>query len=251
MNISGDYEIFGKFIDRYLPSSFRDIAPGSAFMKEMESILHERRQFFYVGDLLEMRIDFASRGISDLLGQRPENLNAATILRLIHPDDMVKLKAFPPRFFRSGTDLFRQKEGKEFLSVTVRLLRPDGHVLQALFQSCAFYSKIPYESVFAIVIFTDISHLPVPNNEQHHYVGSDPSVFRYPDEALLQIGHHFSNRELEILDLVARGMESEDIATALFLSVHTVNTHRRNILRKTGNANIHDLIFHLKEQGML
>jgi DNA-binding CsgD family transcriptional regulator len=251
MDISGSYEIFGRFVDRYLPSSFRDIAAGSAFMKEMENLLGDRKQFFYAGDLLEMRIDFISQGIFNLLGLRAENLNPATIIRMIHPSDLAKLKAFPPRFFRSGTDLFRQKGGEEFLSVTVRFIRPDGDLFHALFQSCAFYSKSPYESVFAIVVLTDISQLPFPNHVQHHYVGGDPSVFRYPDEALLQIGHHFSNRELEILDLVARGLESEDIAKALFLSVHTVNTHRRNILRKTGNTNIHDLIFHLKEQGML
>jgi DNA-binding CsgD family transcriptional regulator len=251
MDISGNYEIFRKFIDRYLPSSFRDIAPGSAFMKEMEAVLRERRQFFYAGDLLAMRIDYISQGISTLLGLQPDHLNPATIIRLIHPSDLSRLKAFPPRFFRTGTDLYRQRGGKEFLSVTVRFIRPDGGMLHALFQSHAFYSKKPYESVFAIVVITDIAHLSLPNHVQHHYVGTDPAVFRYPDEALLSTGHHFSPRELEILRYVDQGMESVDIAQSLFLSVHTVNTHRRNILRKTGNTNIHDLIFHLKEQGML
>jgi hypothetical protein len=251
MNISGNYEIFGKFIDRYLPSSFRDIAPGSAFMKEMEAVLRDRKQFFYAGDLLAMRINFTSQGIFDLLGLRPEELDTGKIIRLIHPSDLAKLKSFPTRFFRSGIELFQQKGGEEFFSVTVRLIKPDGHVLHALYQSYTFYSKSPYESVFAIIVYTDISHFSVPKNVQHHYVGCDPSFFRYPDEDLLTTGHCFSDRELEILRLVARGMESDEIAKELFLSVHTVNTHRRNILRKKGKANMQDLIFSLKEQGML
>jgi DNA-binding CsgD family transcriptional regulator len=251
MGVSGDYEIFRKFTDRYLPSAFRDIARGSSFMKEMESILRERKQFFYAGDLLEMRIDFTSQGIYEILGLRPENFNVSTIIRATHPVDMSRLRNFPPRFRRTGMDLFNQKGGEEFLSVSTRFLRPDGHILPVMAQSWAFYSSKPYESVFAIVIYTDISHLSVPRLVQHHYVGRDPSFFRYPDDALLKTGHSLSDKELEILSLVACGMESEQIAQKLTRSVHTVNTHRRNILRKTGRANVQELILHLKDQGML
>ena len=41
-----------------------------------------------------------------------------------------------------------------------------------------------------------------------------------------------SQREKEIVTLVVRGMTNKEIADKLFLSVHTVNTHRRNIARK-------------------
>lgn len=41
-----------------------------------------------------------------------------------------------------------------------------------------------------------------------------------------------SQREKEIIALVARGLTNKEIADALFISVHTVITHRRNIARK-------------------
>lgn len=41
-----------------------------------------------------------------------------------------------------------------------------------------------------------------------------------------------SQREKEIVTLVAKGMTNKEIADKLFLSVHTVITHRRNIARK-------------------
>jgi DNA-binding NarL/FixJ family response regulator len=41
-----------------------------------------------------------------------------------------------------------------------------------------------------------------------------------------------SNREKEILKLVAAGKSSSEIATELHLSVHTVNTHRKNLMNK-------------------
>jgi DNA-binding CsgD family transcriptional regulator len=43
-----------------------------------------------------------------------------------------------------------------------------------------------------------------------------------------------SRRELEVLDLVAKGLTNRDIATRLVLSEHTVNRHVANILRKLG-----------------
>ena len=41
-----------------------------------------------------------------------------------------------------------------------------------------------------------------------------------------------SNREKEIVICVVKGMTNKEIADKLFLSIHTVTTHRRNIARK-------------------
>jgi FixJ family two-component response regulator len=57
--------------------------------------------------------------------------------------------------------------------------------------------------------------------------------------------HEFSmlsKRESEILKLVLEGNSSSQIADILFISVNTVHTHRRNILKKTGAGSIIDLI---------
>jgi len=64
-------------------------------------------------------------------------------------------------------------------------------------------------------------------------------------------GNVFSVREFEIIRLIEAGLDSEKIAEKLFLSVHTVNTHRRNMLEKSGRASIADLIYYLKERGVL
>lgn len=60
-----------------------------------------------------------------------------------------------------------------------------------------------------------------------------------------------SEREREVLGLVASGLASKEIAEALFLSVHTVNTHRQNILRKTGAQNSASAIRYAFEHGLI
>lgn len=41
-----------------------------------------------------------------------------------------------------------------------------------------------------------------------------------------------SSREIEILEYIAEGLNSPEIAEKLFISVHTVRTHRKNIIKK-------------------
>lgn len=57
-------------------------------------------------------------------------------------------------------------------------------------------------------------------------------------------------RELEILDLVCKGNSTKAIADKLFISPNTVSTHRKNIQRKLGTANIADLVSLGREAGL-
>ena len=45
---------------------------------------------------------------------------------------------------------------------------------------------------------------------------------------------NISEREVEIIKLIAEGFINKEIANKLFLSTHTVNTHRKNIMSKLG-----------------
>lgn len=60
---------------------------------------------------------------------------------------------------------------------------------------------------------------------------------------------NISHRELEIIRLIAEGMTNKEIADKLFLSKHTVNTHRKNIMHKLGLGNTADIVMYaLKEK---
>ena len=43
-----------------------------------------------------------------------------------------------------------------------------------------------------------------------------------------------SERELEVLQLIAEGLTNQEVATRLYLSLHTVKVHARNIYGKLG-----------------
>lgn len=50
-----------------------------------------------------------------------------------------------------------------------------------------------------------------------------------------------SNREIDVLVALAKGLTNKEISDQLFISVHTVITHRKNIVRKTGIKSVSGL----------
>jgi len=58
-------------------------------------------------------------------------------------------------------------------------------------------------------------------------------------------------REREVLQLVAEGRSNKDVANILNLSLHTVETHRGNILEKLGLHGIPELILYAVRKGIV
>ncbi|KAK6019893.1 transcriptional regulator, LuxR family [Ostertagia ostertagi] len=58
-------------------------------------------------------------------------------------------------------------------------------------------------------------------------------------------------REKQIIQLLERDFSNKDISSQLSISIRTVETHRKNILRKTGTTNVLTLIKWAYEQKLL
>lgn len=55
---------------------------------------------------------------------------------------------------------------------------------------------------------------------------------------------HLTEREVEVVRLVAAGHRNREVAKELGISVKTVETHRANIMNKLGFRNLAQLIFY-------
>ena len=61
----------------------------------------------------------------------------------------------------------------------------------------------------------------------------------------------FSERELEILQLLIEGFSSTEIGEKLFISLNTVNTHRKSLMKKAEVKKTIELISFAKEKGYI
>jgi hypothetical protein len=248
-----DYSLFFRFIEEYGPRGFTRIDPLDPLVVEVETMMEKNNQFFYIGDLIKLKIIYTSKRSRDMMGVEPGDLTFYQFFEGTHPDDLKRNSLGRATLLKLANDLF--VDGKEkafkFFSSNLRILNAQGDYSNLLMQMYLFYSTIPYRSVYLLKVHTNIDWFKRLKHGYHYYLGEDLSYFRYPDEELLMMGHVFSDREFEIIRLIASGLSSEEIARQLFLSTHTVNTHRRNILKKTNEATISDVIYDLMERGML
>ena len=108
----------------------------------------------------------------------------------------------------------------------------------------------------ALNIHTNISHLTKVNNYQA-IVASITGEQQYVYLDVLNNGKPpvrsivLSRREKEIVSQIARGLASKEIASKLCVSVHTINTHRRNILQKAGVKSSGELVSRCVSEGLI
>jgi len=62
---------------------------------------------------------------------------------------------------------------------------------------------------------------------------------------------NISERELEVLQLIAEGLTTKQIADKLHLSFHTVMTHRKNMMAKLGLNNTAGLIVYAVKENLI
>jgi DNA-binding CsgD family transcriptional regulator len=245
------YSLFFKFIDTYSSAGYTRIDPNDPLIMELEEMMEAREQFFYISDLIQVKVIYTSRRCKEMIGIEPSDLTLYHLYAATHPEDMPRNSLGRAKVLKMAHDLFVAEKGHKVISTNFRVKDQAGIYSELLMQLYLFYSTVPYKSAYLLKVHTNIDRFKRIKHGYHYYLGEDLSYFRYPDEELLQTGNIFSDREFEIIRLVESGMSSEQIAEKLFLSLHTVNTHRRNILKKTGKAHISELIYDLTERGLL
>lgn len=249
MDVPNDYKLLFQFIDTYLPVGFKGINREDPLMKKINALMKKNKQFFYVADMVEMKIMYTCSAIKQMLGIEVSEFNPHSQFEMTHPDDMVRHNVSRSKMVRIANELYISGENYRIMSTNLRFKHHDGHYVNCLVQAYTFSHKLPKPSVYSLLVKTDINWFGPIKHGYNYYVGEDKSYFKFPDKETIETGCIFTDRESEILDLIRQGFDSKIIGEKLFISNHTVDTHRRNIIKKTGFHSTAELIIDLQERG--
>lgn len=218
--------------------------------------------YYYLLNYFDSSISYLSNGFQEAHGVEPNQIQTASdILKFIHPDDLpavVNTEEMAYTFLKETVGIEKIKEYK--LSYNVRLKTSSGKYQLYNHQALVLSTdeKGNYDTILNIC--TNINHITNINNKKlslisltghPSYLNMDVLGFMNGQHRKVEPLKIFSTRELQIINMIADGMDSKEIAKKLFISVLTVKTHRKNIISKSGCSNAAELVARGKGEGWI
>ncbi len=246
-----DYDLFLRIFDSISDAGYNPTDQSNGLMDELDRIMELNKQFVSIGDGILLDMHYVSKGVKNFYDVDQEKVSFGWYLKTSHPDDYARRIAVRSRIFSIAQNIYSQKKGASVVSSNFRCMTRSGEYKNILHQLLLFYAEMPYESVFIIMVQTDLSDFKKIQKGIHIYIGDDQSNFRCPDDELLMMGNKYSATEFKIIQLINDGLSTKEIAQKLFRSHFTISTHRSNIIKKSGRETIFDVIKDLKSQALL
>jgi two-component system response regulator NreC len=151
-------------------------------------------------------------------------------------------------------DVYLPDMGEEELLQQIRALRPDLKVLYlTLLRGTRYIHKLTRHQIQGYVLknasLADLLEALRAVQAGDTYFSKDINIGDGKEDFRnsitiedKQIGEILSRREIEVLKLICKEYSNADIADKLFLSVSTVETHRKNLIAKLGVNNTVGLV---------
>jgi DNA-binding CsgD family transcriptional regulator len=238
------------------------------FLTEMEERDMIRRdppdalnRVFHVGPFFACVVDYRDlsfqyiTGLESVLGYDADDLykkNLDYLAQLVHPEDVQKVLGLAVHYFAFLDQQPTEKRFDFWPSINFKMRKIDGQYLRVLEQVICLKADAEGRITHALKYFTDISHLNYSDEvvlaiiDTKDKSGQKFYTFKAKNASSYESGkwvkEEFSDREKEILSMIAGGITSKEIALRLGLSHHTVNKHRENMMRKTGCKNMNEVI---------
>lgn len=214
--------------------------------------------YYYILNFETLEMEYVSEGTKDVLGLEPSEFSLHKGFEIIHPEDMEFLsvqEASAIEFLYKHTN---EKERLEYkVTYMFRLKNTAGNYRTILHQAKALSLSKEGKIQYVLGIHTDITHLNFPITHEVSIINTEGKVscIRQNIVDLFLTSSNlrtiFSNREKEIIFYMSTGLDANEIAQRMFLSPHTVNTHKKNILHKADCKNTAELITKCVKEGII
>jgi two-component system, NarL family, response regulator NreC len=184
-----------------------------------------------------------------LVGEAGDGLEAVRLAIRLKPDVLITDVMMPGL---NGLEVTRQvtKSLPQTKVVILSMYTDDSYVLEALKNGATGYVLKDSQATDLVQAIREVAagrrylSPPLSERELELYAQRFESVSNDPYDLL-------TTREREVLQLVAEGRTSIEIAQQLFISPRTAEGHRANLMRKLGVQNNAELVRYALKRGIL
>ncbi len=166
-----------------------------------------------------------------------------------HPEDLFKVLAFS-RFYIGLYDSYGYRAmGDLKMTLFFRMINTVGEYYWIMVQYPDVILDKNHKMVYGLVLVTDISHIKSQGEPMMNILHKKEHIcqqfYCLNANTLSQTEFtptRLTGREKEILQLLAKGYGSKQMASLLHISTKTVDNHRQNMLHKTGSRTSSELV---------
>ncbi|WP_234110493.1 LuxR C-terminal-related transcriptional regulator [Chryseobacterium sp. R2A-55] len=223
--------------------------------RKLNAVFHVGPYYYYIFDLGKGSFDYVDDSIKDILGIEPNAFTVPAFFEALHPEDLPYFVGFEKKVSEFFGSLPVEKLNKYKASQDFRIKNANGNYIRILHQVVPFNFSERGEVSKSFGIHTEISHLKDSGEPRLSFIGleGEPSFIniRIDESAARKTLELFSNREREIVKKLCEGFSTDEIAESCFISIHTVRSHRKSILKKAGVNSTNELIIKVIKEGLV
>lgn len=224
--------------------------------------LHAQAPVFYVVDYTQKRYLYVDPSCKEVLGYDADYFIEGGPISYVNNWHKNDLKVFNEKIVPETFQFLRTQKPADYnkfsFSFNYRTTNKARQQVTVLQRSTYFLAAEDGSPLAAVGFIVDITHFKEDTKIIHTIEKVDRN-FRSVDKTPVVKSIYFpdkdygvlSKREMEVLQLMHDGLSSLEISKKLFVSVNTVNNHRRNMLQKTETKNSQELIRFAIKTGLL
>jgi DNA-binding CsgD family transcriptional regulator len=213
--------------------------------KKLWNLLQVGDAYYFIIDHRTLSFELVSNEVEDVLGYDPLEFDIPFMISKIHPDDRSWFLSIGQGIVDFLSQLPMDKIKKYKLRYDIRFQKKSGEYIRILYQGVVLEHDEQGRFIRTLGVHTDITHLKDEGRPVLSFIGmeGEPSFCDIASNNIfIENKEELTGREKQVLKLLIEGKMSKEISGALKISKQTVDTHRRNMLRKKNLGNTCELI---------
>ena len=233
--------------------------------KRYASMFALGNSYLYIVNLHNFELEYISESVENFISKKANDVELKDLMETVLQEEVNNINLKSRVISDFYTSFLEKDDVLDYKNTfSYRMKDSRGQIRTMLYQAIPISVLENGMPEHVLCIQTDVSHLKVPSTNAVSFLNMDGGKCYYNvnistgkfdpnacEDGKKNLAELFSEREKQIVIRLSRGLNAEKIASELNLSHHTIKTHRRNILQKSGCTNTTELVAKCLTNGVI
>ena len=231
--------------------------------EKMAGLMAPGKSYYYIANFHTLELEFLSKSVEKFTSRKSSEIDMNFLLSLAHPNDIENIQLKEKVIQSFFMEYLHKSELQDYkLVYTYKMKCPKGIERIMLHQATILSQNKKGNFIHVFSIHTDISHLLSASSKYISFINlkEGPSFYNINSEKGIFNPNHLeseklkdilTSREIDVIKELAMGNSKQEISERLSISPHTVQTHKKNIMRKSKCKNSTHLVSVCLAEGLI